>query len=143
MCNQGIGIDFRFIVQHSKNKERDEQLKGLDRETCYLLIADHYSGTLYSGTFQSGTCGFHFINQWLATKGLGAVPYKYVRMDLGGKLGKNQNVLEAFRHHGYKVQPTVPDSSHQNSACEQPHWTIGDSLWVLLLSFGHSAAAYL
>jgi hypothetical protein len=39
---------------------------------------------------------------------------KYVRMDLGGELGRCQEVLDVFTQVGYAVEPTVHNLSHQN-----------------------------
>ena len=53
MCNQGISIDFGFMVQNSKNSERRHNLIGMSGETCYAMITDHYSGRLYGRAFAS------------------------------------------------------------------------------------------
>ena len=51
VCNQGISIDFGFVVQKSKNQERFNRFVGLNGETCYCIITNHKSGTVYGGTF--------------------------------------------------------------------------------------------
>ena len=55
VCNQGISIDFGFMVQRSKNsKSQHTILVGINGETCYYaLITDHYSGRLYGRAFAS------------------------------------------------------------------------------------------
>ena len=50
-CFQGISVDFGFMVQRSANTDRSSQLTGLHGETCYCLIADHYSGMLHGAVF--------------------------------------------------------------------------------------------
>ena len=45
MCNQGISVDFGFMVQCSTNGSYMKCLVGLNGETCYCLITDHYSRT--------------------------------------------------------------------------------------------------
>jgi hypothetical protein len=86
--NQGILIDFAHVVQDSKNKNPKVQLTGLYGETCYVLIAVHYSGKLYGEALRSKRPPLDFINRWLLAYGLPpGDPDKYVRMDLGGELG--------------------------------------------------------
>jgi hypothetical protein len=46
-CNQGISIDFGFVVQSSKDSERVRRLSGLHGATFYVLLRDHFSNTLY------------------------------------------------------------------------------------------------
>ena len=43
VCNQGISID--------SDKKRQHNLVGLNGETCYALITDHFSGRLYGRAF--------------------------------------------------------------------------------------------
>jgi hypothetical protein len=51
--NQGISIDFEFVVQSSKDSERVRRLSGLRDETCYVLLCDHFSNTLYGAALRS------------------------------------------------------------------------------------------
>ena len=143
-CNQGLSIDFGFIVQKSKkgltsssmsstDTTRFERLRGLNGETCYCLIVDHFSGTLYGETFCSKAPPLDFINRWLAQHGLPKeILGKYVRFDLGGELGRSPAVVALFNKAGYTEEPTAPDSSHQNGPGERPHQTIADALRAML-----------
>jgi hypothetical protein len=82
-CNQGISIDFGFVVQSSKDSERVRRLSGLHGETCYVLLRDHFSKTLYGAALRSKAPPIEWLTKWLATKGVGPmVDSKYVRMDL-------------------------------------------------------------
>jgi hypothetical protein len=62
--------------------------------------------TYSSVTFQQHAlrCKTHpigWLTKWLATKGAGhMVDSKYVRMDLGGELGRCQEVLDLFTQIG-------------------------------------------
>ena len=133
MCNQGISIDMGFIVQRSKNVSRFERLQGLNGETCYCLVTDHHSGTLYGATFSSKAPPIRYLNNWLAQHGCGSdVPDKYVRMDLGGELGRSPEIRQLFETAGYMLEPTAADSSHQNGPGERPHRTIKDALRSIL-----------
>jgi hypothetical protein len=133
-CHQGLSIDFGFIVQSSKDSARKKRLTGINGETCYCLIVDHYSGTLYGETFRTKAPPTDFLNRWLARHAptRDAVPDRYVRFDLGGELGHSPAVVKLFEDAGYTVEPTAPDSSHQNAPGERPHQTIGDALRAML-----------
>jgi hypothetical protein len=133
MCNQGISFHFGFIVQSSSDSDCIKHLQGLRGETCHCLIVDHFSGTLYGETFNSKAPPIAFLNRWLAQHGLPAdVPDKYVCFDLGGKLGHSPDVCELFQKAGYAIEPTAPNSSHQNGPGERPHQIIGDAICAML-----------
>jgi len=121
-CFQGISVDFGFMVQCSSNSNRVRQLTGRHGETCYCLITDHYSGMLHGTIFHSKAPPIEFLNTWLAQYGLpNSIADKYVRFDLGGELGCCTDVVKLFQQAGYAVEPTAPDSSHQNGPGECPH----------------------
>jgi len=132
-CFQGISIDFGFMVQHSSNSEQVQQLTGLHGETCYCLITDHYSGMLHGAVFHSKAPPIEFLNTWLAQYSLpNSIADKYVRFNLSGELGCCTEVVKLFQHAGYAVEPTAPNSSHQNGPSERPHRSIAEGLQVML-----------
>jgi hypothetical protein len=131
ICNQGVSIDFGFMVQKSSDKKRHHNLVGLNGETCYALITDHFSGRLYGRAFASKAPPIEWINSWLANNSPDCTN-KYVRMDGGGELGKSRDVHQTFSNFGYTVELTGPDSSNQNGPGERPHQTIGDALRSML-----------
>jgi hypothetical protein len=53
-------------------------------------------------------------------------------MDLGGELGRCQEILDLFTQASYAVEPTAPNSSHQNDPVERSHRDIGDAILALL-----------
>ena len=97
-CHQGLSVDFGFIVQKSStDSERVARLRGLNGETCYCLLVDHYSGTLYGATFQSKAPPVEYLTKWLAQHPLPEdVADKYVRFDLGGELGHCPEIVDLF-----------------------------------------------
>jgi Reverse transcriptase (RNA-dependent DNA polymerase)/GAG-pre-integrase domain len=131
VCNQGISIDFGFMVQRSGDKKRQHNLVGMNGETCYALITDHFSGRLYGRAFSSKAPPVEWINSWLANNAP-SCPNKYVRMDGGGELGRSREIHQTFSNFGYAVELTGPDSSNQNGPGERPHQTIGDALRAML-----------
>jgi hypothetical protein len=67
---QGIGVNFGFMVQKSKNLDHLERLSGLNGETCHCMIVDHCSGCLYGECFASKAPPLDFLNRWLLHHGL-------------------------------------------------------------------------
>jgi hypothetical protein len=138
-CNQGISIDFGFIVQESSRQSdkspssRRLRLQGLHGETCYCLVTDHLSGYLYGECFQSKAPPLDFLNRWLALHGLpNDIADKYVRFDQGGELGRCRAIVDLFSNAGYHVETTASNSSHQNGPGERPHQTIADGIRTML-----------
>jgi hypothetical protein len=120
-------------VQSSKDSERVRRLSGLNGETCYVLLLDHFSDTLYGAALRSKAPPIEWLTKWLATKGAGTtVDSKYVRMDLGGELGRCQEVLQLFTQAGYAVEPTARNSSPQNKRIERPYRDIYKSIRAML-----------
>ena len=119
------------MVQHSKDSARFDNLVGLNGETCYVLLTDHYSGRIFGRAFATKAPPVDWLNQWLANN-TPPCPNKYVRMDGGGELGRCREILETFGNFGYQTQLTGPDSSHQNGLGERPHRTIGNALRAML-----------
>ena len=130
-CNQGLSIDFGFMVQKSRDSVRHNTLVGFNGETCYVLLTDHFSGRIFGRAFATKAPPVDWINSWLASNAPNC-PDKYVRMDGGGELGKCRDIHRTFANFGYSVELTGPDSSHQNGPGERPHQTIGDALRTML-----------
>jgi hypothetical protein len=130
-CNQGLSIDFGFMVQKSRDSARHNNLVGLNGETCYVLLTDHFSGRIFGRAFATKAPPVDWINSWLASNAP-QCPDKYVRMDGGGELGKCRDIHRTFANFGYAVELTGPDSSNQNGPGERPHQTIGDALRAML-----------
>jgi len=121
------------MVQQSLNSDCVQQLTGLNGETCYCLIVDHFSGMLHGAVFQSKAPPIKFLNNWLACYGASnAIADKYVQFDLGGELGRCAEVVTLFQNARYAIEPTAPDLLHQNGPGEHPHWSIAESLRAIL-----------
>ena len=57
---------------------------------------------------------------------------QYACMDLGGELDHNPAVCTLLAKHHYKLCPTAPYSSSQNSLAKQAMLTIGNGICTLL-----------
>jgi hypothetical protein len=92
-CNQGISIDFGFIVQSSKDRERVRRLGGLHCETCYVLHT-HSCVTILVTYFTVLLFAPSALPSSGSPNGLPDGPTvnsTYVRMYLGGELGRSRN----------------------------------------------------
>jgi hypothetical protein len=119
--NQGILIDFGFMVQRSKNTKRQHNLVSIN-----VLRFDHSS--LQWAIKWTSIC---LKSNWLANNTPDCLG-KYVCMDGGGELGRSRDVHSTFMNFGYSMELTGPDSSHQNGPGERPHQTIGNALCLIL-----------
>ena len=133
--NQVISVDFGFIVQKSKDTERLNELKGLNGETCYVLITDHYSGRLYGTPCKDKRPPLDFLRDWLSVNRSGA-PDRAVILDPGGDLGGCSAVLKLFKEFGYNPLITGENASYQNGMGERPHRTIGNAIRAMLTGGG-------
>ena len=117
----------------SKSGPLQQRLEGINKETCYCLIANHHSGMLHGKYFTSKALPIKFLNAWLSKYSPPAkVQGKYARFDAGGDLGKCHNVLDAFTNSGYNIELTAPGHFHQNGPMERLHRTIGEAMHTML-----------
>jgi Reverse transcriptase (RNA-dependent DNA polymerase) len=131
-CFQGIGIDMGFVVQQSKNTQRYQDSIGINGETCYIAITDHHSGMVFGKPLTGKTVPIDWLNNWLS-RYAPDVPNKTVRMDQGHELGRSKAVCRLLEQHGYTIELTGADASHQNGTAERTHETIGNMMRSLLL----------
>jgi hypothetical protein len=132
MVGQGISMDFGLIVQRSKDPTRFKTFVGLNGETAYLLIADHFSDFLWGIATTGKSPSIAWINHWFSQCLPGSTTFWYAAMDEGCEMACNPDVLDLLKKHDYIVRPTAPDSSFQNAPSERPHSTIADALRTML-----------
>jgi hypothetical protein len=128
---QGLSIDFSFSGTRSKDTTRNQLFEGLNGETSWILISDHFSRHLLGATRMSKASPLHWLRQFLETNAP-KCPGKYVFMDQGGELYGNPKVRALFLKFGYKIRPTGADNSHQNGPVERAHRTVADKIRCLL-----------
>ncbi|MCE2995760.1 MAG: hypothetical protein LW863_09190 [Flammeovirgaceae bacterium] len=129
---QGLSMDFSFSGITSKNANRRSDYTGLNGETCWFLVSDHYTGMLFGDTRISKSSPFVWLEEFLR---INAPPCtnKYVYLDQGGELYANPRVVSLFQRFGYTVLPTGADSSNQNGPVERAHQTVANAIRALLL----------
>jgi len=129
---QGLSIDYGFSGMVSANSERRKDYEGLNNETAWILVTDHFTGMKHGDTRQSKSSPIewlrHFLNQYSPH-----CAQKYVHMDQGGELFRNPDICNLFSKFQYAVHPTGADSSHQNGSVERAHRTVGCTIRALLI----------
>jgi hypothetical protein len=89
VVGQGSGMDFGFIVQKSCNKERYDKCRGINGETAYILLVDHFSDRLWGIATDGKAPPIAWLNRWLSQYLPDRVPDRYAVMDCVGELGNN------------------------------------------------------
>jgi hypothetical protein len=83
-CYQGLSIDFGLIIQASKNSGQRKETVRCNGETCYVLIADHFSA--HGKAMKTKAPPLQYFHCWLSAFAPNCAN-KYVRTDQGGELG--------------------------------------------------------
>ena len=128
---QGLSIDFSFAGVRSKDSERAKDYLGVNGETCWILVSDHFTGYLVGDTRVNKGSPIKWLERLLDDYAP-RISNKYVYMDQGGELFKNPEVRSLFTKRGYDVRPTGADSSHQNGPVERAHLTVANGLRSML-----------
>ena len=115
----------------SKDTDRRKNFEGINGETAWILVTDHFTGMKHGDTRISKAAPIlwlkHFLAQYNPLCG-----NKYVYMDQGGELFNNPEVKNLFQKSGYTIKPTGADASHQNGPVKRGHQTIADMMRALL-----------
>lgn len=128
---QGLSIDFSFAGQKSKNNERASDFVGLNGETCWILVSDHFSRMKHGSTRVSKASPLQWLQDFL-TKYSPNCSDKYVFLDQGGELYGNPAVRQIFADSGYTIRPTGADASNQNGPVERGHLTVANAIRAML-----------
>ena len=99
---------------------RYHRLKGVNGETCYVLIIDRKSGAMQVSIRRDKTPPVDFMKEWIA-KYASTAPNRVVRFDQGGELGKCQDTHDLFREAGYDVQFTATAPASEIGLVERCH----------------------
>ena len=128
---QGLSIDFSFSGMKSANSDRRIDYEGINGETAWIVVSDHFTGIKHGDTRISKTAPLHWLEHFFSQynpkcKG------KYVYLDQGGELFNNPDVRNLFATYKYEILPTGTDASHQNGPVERAHRTLANSMRALL-----------
>ena len=128
---QGLSIDFSFSGTKSKNKDQQKDYVGINGETSWILVSDHFSRMLIGDTRISKASPINWLKKFLKTYSPHCTN-KYVVLDQGGELYGNPKVRKLFQQYDYAIHPTGADSSHQNGPVERNHQTMANHVRCLL-----------
>jgi hypothetical protein len=129
---QGFSLDFGFIGQASKDEKRTADFTGLHGETCYLLIADHFTGELFGAPRISKAVPVELLRHFFEQRRPRDHHDLHLRVDQGGELYQSNEFKDLCKEYGYVIEPTGADASNQNAPVERPHQTIGNALRTML-----------
>ena len=129
---QGLSIDFCFTGTSSKDSTRKLDYKGINGETCWILITGHFTGMKHGDTRISKGPPLQWLAHFLARYNPPCQD-KYVYMDQGGELFNHPEVHNLFKKKKYDTLPTGADNSHQNGPVEQGHCTLANTICALLV----------
>jgi transposase InsO family protein len=108
---------------------------GLNGETAYLIIRDHYSGGIFGTAVTSKVPPIDFLRAFLERHRCNS-SNKVVRLDQGGDLGGSRRIRELLASFGYQVQLTAPDTPQQNGFIERVNQDVGKYLRTALNGSG-------
>ncbi|KAG7369542.1 reverse transcriptase RNA-dependent DNA polymerase [Nitzschia inconspicua] len=132
---QGLSIDFSFAGVRSKDVERKKDFTGLNGETCWILVTDHFTRAVFGDTRVSKASPIEWLRSFLHQYSP-QCQGKYVYLDQGGELYANPAVRTLFAQFGYAIRPTGADASNQNGPVERAHLTVANALRAMLLGAG-------
>ena len=135
---QGLSVDFSFSGTTSKNKERKKDYIGLNGETSWILVTNHFTRRHHGDTRVSKGSPLEWLDHFLKHHSPN-INGKYVYLDQGGELYHNPKVRRIFKMYDYDVRPTGNDASNQNGPVERAHLTVANGIRAMLLGSGLSA----
>ena len=114
---------------------RFRSLVGLNGETCYVSIACLHSGSIRVSIRRDKAPPLDFFKEFLARYG-SSRPDRSIRLDLGGELGRSEEVQKIWREAGYAVETTAPATSNEIGGVERPHLTLSEAVRTMLFAAG-------
>ena len=119
----------------SSNSEQRVHYEGINRETAWVLVTNHFTGMQHGDTRTSKAAPILWLKHFLAQYNPTCTD-KYVYMDQGGELFNNPEIKNLFTKSGDRIHPTGADTSNQNGPVERAHRSIADTIRALLTGSG-------
>ena len=115
-----------------RTSKEPQKCTGLNGETCWVLITDHFTNRYHCDTRTSKAAPLEWLKAFLSECSPKCND-KCVHMDQGGELHKNPKVRQLFESYGYTIKPTGADTSRQNAPAERGHLHVANSLRAMLI----------
>jgi len=125
-------IAYGDLPRFDPHKHCDDDHIGLNGETSWILVTDHFSRMKHGDTRVSKASPINWLRDFLE-KHPPACPGKYVFMDQGGELHNNPEVRKLFTRFGCDIGLTGADASNQNAPVERGHSVVANAIRALLL----------
>jgi len=120
-------IAYGNLPRFDPHKHRDDDYIGLNGETSWILVTDHFSRMKHGDTRVSKASPINWLRAFLE-KHAPTCSGKYVFMDQGGELYNNPEVRKLFTRFGYDIRPTGADASNQNAPVERGHLVVANAI---------------
>ena len=130
---EGLSIDFSFSGMKSSDTDRRSDYEGINGETSWIVVTDHFTGMKHGDTRISKAAPVSWLRHFLDQYKPRHCHSLYVHMDQGGELYNNPKIRNLFSFYGYAIHPTGADASHQNGPAERAHRTLANTIRALLL----------
>jgi len=112
-------VAYGNLPRFDPHKHRDDDHLGLNGETSWILVTNHFSGMKHGNIRVSNASPVNWLRDFLK-KHAPPCSDKHVFMDQGGELYNNPEVRKLFTWFGYETRPTGADASSQNAPVEHP-----------------------
>ena len=119
-------------VHQDAQTHRDADYIGLNGETSWILVTDHFSRMKHGDTRVSKASPIEWLRHFLQEHAP-ACPGKCVYLDQGGELYNNPEVKALFARFGYEIRVTGADASNQNGPVERGHGVVANAIRAILL----------
>ena len=103
---EALQIDIGFTGQRSKNeKQRQHNYRGINGETCYLLIHDQHTKELIGECFVTKGAPYTWLKTWLHKHAPTNNKNLRVRMDQGSETYRDPRIQKLFNKFNTKSNP--------------------------------------
>ena len=119
----------------SKDHARRVDYEGLNGETSWILVPDHFTGTVYGDCRISKGSPVEWLHHFLTTTRPLALASTFISIKVAsyGVIWK----FKIFKRFGYEVRPTGTDASHQNGpVVERAHLSVENAVRAFTRNFG-------
>ena len=127
----GLSVDFSFAGMKSKSGNRSTDFEGLNGESTWILMTQHFTGMRQRDTRTSEAAPVLWLKHFLAQHNLHC-RNKCLCMDQGGELFDNLEVENLFIKARHAMCPTGANASNQNGPVKRDHCTIADTMHAFL-----------
>ena len=128
---QGLLMNFYFSGITCDDIYRKTIHEGINGETCWILITDHFTGMKHGDTRISKASHIAWLG-YLLNQYYPICNNKQIHLDKGGELFNNPYVKNLLHIFCYNLHPTGSDTSYQNGPVELDHTKLANYIKAML-----------